>query len=254
MIASIFHDGSGLGNQLHSYVMARVLALDKGTDFGMVNPEKFKGRRFMNLDMGKKVHPIAWFDDGIVHEYHEKSEKNEGGHEVRDYDWDGVLHIKDNTLIDGYWQGEKYYEHHLDKIREWLKTEHHEMPDDLCVINFRGGEYVGVADLFLPQSYWDEAIEKMLAMNPAMRFEVHTDDPETAELFFPTYPIIRNLEVNWRSIRHAKYLILSNSSFAILPALMNDESKLTIAPTYWAGYNKGYWQLKQNFYKKFTYI
>ena len=43
MIAGIFHKGSGLGNQLHRYVMTRCLSLDKGMEFGMVNPELFKG-------------------------------------------------------------------------------------------------------------------------------------------------------------------------------------------------------------------
>src|SRR5690348_4619876 len=55
MIAGIFHSGSGLGNQLHRYVATRVLALDKGYEFSMVAPELFKGKGFMNLDMGKEI-------------------------------------------------------------------------------------------------------------------------------------------------------------------------------------------------------
>lgn len=249
MISTILHEGSGLGNQLHSYVMCRVLALDKGTDFGIVNPWNFKGDSFMNLDMGKEV-----TEQDIRDEYHEKSVKNEAGHEIRDYDWEGIKNIHDGIMIDGYWQGENYFIHHLDKIREWLKVEPLDMPDDLCIINFRGGEYVGVRDLFLPEEYWQTAIDEIVKKYPNMRFEVHTDDPETARSIFTWLPVIHDVELNWRSIRYAKHLILSNSSFAILPALLNEEVKEVIAPMFWAGHNKGYWQLQQNVYKRFTFI
>lgn len=246
MIASIFHEGSGLGNQLHSYVMARVLALDKGTEFGMENIELFKGEDFMNPPMGVPV-------ENIKYEYHEKKEVNHEGNDVRDYDWEGVLGIKDFTLIDGYWQGEKYYEHHLNWIREWLKVEPLKVPDNVCVIGFRGGEYIGVEDLFLPQGYWDKAIRMMKEIYPFMEFEVHTDDPVTAKRFFPHYPCIHDVGLNWRSVRYAKHLIIANSSFYILPSLLGDAKEI-IAPKYWAGHNKGYWQQKQNQYKRFTYI
>lgn len=245
MIAGIFHIGSGLGNQLHRYVMTRVLALDNGLQFGMIRPEHFKGD-FMNIDMGVPVKELRYI-------YNEASEKNDGGHEVRDYDPKINDNVQDFTMIDGEFQGEKYYEHRLDEIREWLKVEPIEMPDDLCIIGFRGGEYVGVRDLFLPQSYWDEAIKMMKDKYPNIRFEVHTDDVQTAQLFFPDFVCIHDIGINWRSVRYAKHLIISNSSFYILPSLLG-EAKEIIAPKYWAGHNKGYWQLKQNRYKRFTYI
>lgn len=246
MIAGRFHQGSGLGNQLHRYVMTRVLAFDRGVEFGMENPENFKGFSFMNLDMGKNTDPY-YFDL-----WQEKKEINEFGQDVRDYDW-SLEELKDDVMIDGEFQGENYYEHRLPEIREWLKVDPLYMPDDLCVINFRGGEYVGVPGLFLPKSYWDQGVDTMRGINPHMKFEVHTDDVVTAKRFFPDFPCVHNIGINWRSIRYAKYLLLSNSSFAILPALLGDAKKI-VAPLYWAGYNKGFWQLKQNQYKKFTYI
>lgn len=236
MIVGIFHQGSGLGNQLHRYVGTRVMAKDQGMPFGMVAPELFKGFSFMNLDMGTR------FDDFEV-------EMPAGK----------VVPIYDNmkapiSVHDGEFQGERYFLHRLNEVREWLKVEPIEMPDDLCIINFRGGEYVGVHDLFLPESYWQEAIKKMLEKYPNMKFEVHTDDHDTARAMFPWLPIVHNMEMNWRSIRYAKHLILSNSSFAILPAHLNEDVKEVIAPMFWAGYNKGCWQLEENQYKKFTYI
>lgn len=246
MITGIFHAGSGLGNQLARYVMTRTLALDKGLDWGMKNPELFKGHSFMNLDMGKEY-------KGHEYEYIEKRINNAQGVDIRDYDWGGILHIKDNTLIEGEFQGEKYYEHRLNEIREWLKVEPLDLPDDLCVIGFRGGEYVGVHDLFLPQSYWDQGIKIMQDKYPGIRFEVHTDDVETAKRFFPDFPCIHDIAINWRSVRYAKHLIIANSSFYILPALLGYAQEI-IAPKYWAGYNVVYWKMNQNQYKRFTYI
>lgn len=251
MISCILHSGSGTGNQLARYIAVRCLALDKGYAFGVINPENFKGKDFMNLDMGTNI-PIYLHVAEMLNKFYEQKVVNEYGNDVRPYD-PKILEVEDNTILDGEFQAPEYFMHHLDEIREWLKVEPLEMKDDECVINFRGGEYVGVPDLFLPKAYWDKAIAEMRKINPDMQFEVHTDDPETARKFFPDFIIVSDMELNWRSIRYAKYLILSNSSFAILPALLG-ESKKTIAPKFWAGYNKSYWQLPQNQYKKFEYI
>lgn len=233
MIAGIFHQGSGLGNQLHRYVGARCIALDKGEVFTMVAPELFKGKSFLNLDMGMPldIPYIIEFPAGKV------VPTDTGGVEI----------------VDGEFQGEKDFMHHLDKVREWLKVEPLDMPDDLCVINFRGGEYVGLTSLFLGEEYWQQAISLMRMKYPKIRFEVHTDDPATAEHFFD-FPIVNDMATNWRAIRYAKHLIISNSSFAILPALLGD-ADVIFAPKYWANHNNGgAWQLPENQYERFTYL
>lgn len=251
MIAGIFHEGSGLGNQLHRYVTIRCLSLDKGYEFSMLKSYLFKGKDFLDLDTGGYCDSMKFIESANI--FKEKKIENQDGWDVRGYDHE-ILEVQDNTIIDGEFQDPRYFEHHLSEIREWLRVEPLTMPDDLCVINFRGGEYAGVKDLFLPKEYWNLAIQKMKKINPNMRFEVHTDDPLTAEYFFPHMHVFHDMELNWRSVRYANYLILSNSSFAILPSLLNEDVKEIIAPKYWAGYNKGYWQLPQNEYKKFKYI
>lgn len=231
MITGIFHQGSGLGNQLHRFVGTKVLALRKGETHSMIAPDLFKGKDFMNLNLTS----------------------NETSYVV-EYPSGRVVPESYVGVIDSEFQGEKDFINGLDDIKEWLKVESIEMPDDLCIINFRGGEYVGVPDLFLPIQYWQLAVDLIKNINPNMRFEVHTDDETTAQKFFPNCKVVQDIGLNWRSIRYAKYLILSNSSFAILPALLNENAELIIAPKYWAGYNKGYWQLEDNNYKKFSYI
>lgn len=262
MIVGTFWKGSGLGNQLFRYVMTRVLAIDGGFDFGIQFPENFKGASFMKLDMGKPVIPSEYqaeggipkkIFNGLKYYYQEPRVNNAEGVDVRSYDWT-VFDIPDNSIIEGEFQGEQYFIHHLKEIREWLKVEPLTLPDDLCIIGFRGGEYTLFPDLFLTKDYWDAAIAKMRKHNPEMKFRVVTDDPETAKQFFPDFEITHEIGMDWRQIRYAKYLILANSSFYILPTLLNENAKHVIAPKFWARRNKGYWALPYNKYSGWDYL
>ena len=197
MVIGKFYNGSGLGNMLHRYVATRVLALDKGLGYGMVyiddgagKEQGFKGKFF--IEQPKLVdYPIG---------YKEWNEKKivENGVDIRSYDPEFNF-IEDNTIIDGEFQDERYWQHREKEVNEWLKVEPLEMPDDLCVIGFRGGEFALYPDLFLPKEYWDEAIVMMRQINPNMRFEVHTDDEVLARQFFPNYKVIHDIGINWRS-------------------------------------------------------
>ena len=117
MIAGIFHKGSGLGNQLFRYVFVRCLAKDRGFEFGMQNPENFKGASFLNVDMGVPI-------ERLIHTYIEPRVNHKDSlTDIRTYDFKGIDAIKDDTLIDGEFQGENYFKHKKNEIREWLKVE-----------------------------------------------------------------------------------------------------------------------------------
>ena len=247
MIAGIFHAGSGLGNMLHRYVFARVKALDLGVDFGMKDPHLFKGSSFMSLDTGK---PLI----GDLKLFQEERVNNAAGVDIRPYD-PRTEQIEPYTLVDGEFQAEKYFNHRLDEVREWLKVEPLRFEPNECVIAFRGGEYTVFPDLFLTRKYWQDAMDNMRAFIPNVFFRVVTDDVKTAKEFFPALPISHEIGHDWRSIRYAPFLILSNSSFSILPTLLNENKKIVIAPKYWARHNvsDGYWALEQNCYKGWFY-
>lgn len=255
MIYGFIHPGSGLGNQLHRYIATRVLALDKGYKFSMIGKENFKGSSFMNLDMGKdfglsyqteyplgKIIPslVQMHDDLILWE------------EKTNYYNPEFNFIEDETVIDGEFQDERYFSNRINEIDEWLKVEPLDIPYDVCVIGFRGGEFYLYPELGLPLSYFEEGIKQMRKINPNMRFEVHTDDVALATQFFPNFKIVHDIGINWRSMRHAKYAVIANSSFYILPRLLNNG--ITIAPRYWARYNTGEWSMPQNYYKSFQYV
>lgn len=264
MIVTEIYKGQGLGNQLFAYVMARVIALDNGYQFGIAHPEQFKGGSFIKLDFGCRVQgglvpyegaiPTK-LPDGILHYFREERLNHPNGTDIRSYDT-GIKNIRDNTKIDGYFQGEDYFIHRKNEIREWLKVGAIDLPQNLCIINFRGGEYVGGNDLFLPLSYWHNAIKHMKSQIPAIQFKIVTDDIKTARKFFPEYEISHDMANDYISIQHAEYLILSNSSFAILPAWLNQKVKKVIAPKYWARHNvsDGYWSLSYTIIRGWLYL
>lgn len=267
-LIGLIHKGSGLGDQLFSYIATRVRALDLGVDFGFVGKEFFKGS-FMNLDMGKSVQALF------------EIEKSSGKVNILTIDARPIKEpfiintpyynpefnfIPDGSVIDGYGaQSEQYFEYRLDEVREWLTDPRFKDPtfagplaDDTCIINFRGGEYQTIPDLFLTQDYWDKAIERMKKEHPQIKhFWVVTDDMETAKKFFPTLHIMHDeIRFDWGFLWLAQYLILSNSAFGILPALLG-HSKKVIAPFGWNARNKSLtkWEGRAgNYYKRFTYI
>ena len=265
MIRGIFHAGSGLGNQLHRYVATRVLALDKGYDFSMMG-EPFKGKSFMDIDMGVKEYMPYHVEEHTGKVIPHTELPLRAWAEKTPYYNPEFNFIEDNTIIDGEFQDERYFEHRLNEISGWLKVEPIDVPDDVCVIGFRGGEFYQVDELGLPKEYFEKGIEMMKEINPNMRFEVHTDDEFLANWVFsdiPNIKIIHDIGINWRSIRHARYAIIANSSFYILPRLLKQHEAstaqgakkvLTIAPRYWDRYNIKKWERPYNYYKCFTYL
>ncbi len=249
MIYGLLHQGSGLGNMLHRYVATRVLALDKSIPFSIIQGCKFKGENFMDLDFGgpSDISFYVEYPMGKTVPIGKKVWEEKTNYYNPEFNF-----IEDNTIIDGEFQSEQYFGHRMKEINEWLKVEPIDMPDDVCVIGFRGGEFYVFPELGLPKEYFEEGIARMKEINPNMKFEVHTDDVLLAAKFFPEYNIIHDIGINWRSMRYAKYAIIANSSFYILPRLLSEG--FTIAPQYWARRNTKEWSMPQNYYKSFKYI
>lgn len=247
MIYGLIHPGSGLGNQLHRYIATRILAEEKGYDFSMVNSEGFKGK-FIQIDMGRPNSYPFHVEQPAGKIVVDMPLWEEWDRNCYDPDYNFV---EDHTIIDGNFEDERYFIHRLEDIKEWLKTEPLEIPDDTCVIGFRGGEYYTIPELGLPKEYFDRAIQIMKDKG-ITKFEVHTDDPILARHFFPDYPIIHDIGINWRSMRYAKNAIIANSSFYVLPRLLN--GGVTIAPRYWNRYNTKKWDYPQGYYSNFMYI
>lgn len=270
MIVTELYDGQGLGNQLWCYVVARVIATDKGYDFGIKSPEKFKGKNFISLDFGKKVvggtgpegGPPSSLPQSITQYYVERKLVHpKNGVDVRVHD-KHLVNISDNTKVDGIMQDELYIEHRRDEIRQWLKVDqrfdcYDYSNKNICILNFRGEEYVHIKNVFLPKTYWHNAMKHMLKKNKKMQFVVITDDVNTAKIFFPELSVFHfNIAKDYSIIKNAQYLILSNSSFAWFPAWLSTKLKFCIAPKYWSQYNcsDGYWGCSYNITKGWFYL
>lgn len=252
MIYGFTHPGSGIGNQLHRYVATRVAALNSGREFSMIGREYSKVKDFMNLDHGPEneiLHSLEPNSGKILVDPPVWEEKTEYYNPEFNF-------LENDTIIDGEFQDERYFEDWLFAIDEWFRVEPIKIADDTCAIGFRGGEFYVFPELGLPLSYWEKAIGMMVHQG-IRKFEVHTDDPVLAKQFFPNLPITQNAGINWRSIRHAKHSIIANSSFYIFPRLLQhyfDDEAVTIAPRYWARRNTKEWSKPQNYYSCFHYI
>ncbi len=270
MIVTEFYKGQGLGNQLACYVTTRVIALDKGYDFGIAHPERFKGADFLTLDFGKKVTggkspeggPATKLPDGIRNYYVERGIFHPlTGDDMRTYDKD-LVNVLDSTKIDGIMQDEQYILHRKEEIRGWLKVkesyECYDYADDnTCVINFRGGEYARHPEFFLTKTYWEHAIAHMRTINRNFRFIVITDDVLTAKKFFPDFGVFHfSIGKDYSVIKNAHYLILSNSSFAWFPAWLSTSLKYCLAPKYFTRHNvsDGYWSMGYNMTTGWHYL
>ena len=269
MIVTELYDGQGLGNQLWSYVVTRTIALDKGFEFGIMNPNKFKGKDFMNLNFGRSVYggfgpeggPPDELPNGIENYYVEKDTWHQKYKcDIRDYDTE-VLNISDNTKIEGYFQSENFITHRQSEIREWLKvkpeSDCYDFSDEnICILNIRGGEYKFHPYLLLTKKYWTHAIDNMLEINKKLNFIIITDDVPYAKKLFPNYLTLHfDVGKDYSIIKNAKYLIMSNSSFSFFPAWTSVTLKYVIAPKYWARHNvsDGYWACAFNIYRNWMW-
>jgi hypothetical protein len=190
--------------------------------------------------------------------------------------------IPDNTKVDGTFQRLRYINDRRDDIIQWLKpsitvTEY--SSDDFCVIQFRGGEYL-ITSAWCPPEYYRMAADRMLEINPNMKFGVITDDPENAQKFIPWAPIIGSsattevdplahlqgsgfyeykggpIGIDYSILHNAVHTIITASTFAFWPVWTNTKAKNVIAPKYWFDYKRsnGYWRGDDNIVDDWLYI
>lgn len=256
-----------LGNHLFQYAITREIAERKGFDWGFTNyiyGDYYNGKSqmdFMDIDYGKQ--PVT----NITNEYKEVI-INIGGH-TNIHQFDYFNELLDNTKFIGCWQSEQYF--NKEKVKIWFKikdacnieyanvlmSNNVVLDDNTCIINIRGGEYRHHNTLLLPNIYWNNAVNHMKNFNANMKFIVVSDDLSYAKSIFPNFTCVHfDIGCDYYLVNNAKYLILSNSSFAWFPAWLNVNVKCVIAPKYWARFNNsdGYWASSNIFTKDWLYL
>ena len=309
MIITEIYNGSGLGNQLWNIVAPRCIAEHRGFRWGVrrditnsakgtpntstIGLKTFKGCNFLpNIDFGDEVvggvtniegqEPLE-LPQGIDYYARER----EDPHPFNNLDsmfYDDLLWntIPDNTKVDGTFQRLRYINDRKSDIIEWLKpsiTVTDYSKEDFCVIQFRGGEYLVTAS-WCPPEYYRMAADRMLEINPNMKFGVVTDDPENAKKFIPWAPIIGAssmdtkdplvhlqgtgffeykggpIGIDYSILNNAVHSIITSSTFSFWPAWTNTKAKNIIAPKYWFDYktSNGFWRGDDNIVDEWLYI
>jgi hypothetical protein len=209
-----------LGNQMFQYAAVRSIAEKNGYGFHF-DSKHWLGRNLFDIDLGSAKAGIC------------KYEFREGDK----YD-PAIWNIKDGTMLMGYFQGEKYFSH--DKTRQWFRPKFKIVADysSVCYAHFRGGDYNvfpwNMWQLQVP--YYNEAKQKMLQIQPGLRFVVITDDRQAAQKRFPDDEIISDsVERDFVLLNSARYLIICNSSFSWWTAWLNPDN-IVIAPQGWNNY------------------
>lgn len=272
MIGTELLKGQGLGNALFCYVAARCIAKRQNTEHAILEKEVLEGIAgrnnglyFMNLDFGKSVE-ISDFRQV----YHEKDDRLFLGNSRHDCKHgcyvSGVdeefLNAKDGTLLYGNMQAEEYILPFKEDIKKWLAVKpeydsYEYCKENLCIINIRGGEYTGSPELFVNRRYWLNGMAYMKKIRPDMEFMIVTDDVDAAKRVLPEVPAYHfTLDKDYITIKNAKYVLLSNSSFAFFPVFTSETIQEIIAPKYWARHNvsDGYWTSEQNIYTGWKYL
>lgn len=274
MVGTEFLKGQGLGNQLFCYVAARAIAEENGYEFGTAGQEIFavnihndRGMYFMDVDLG---YAITQEEKKSFQVYRDNDDRLFLGNSRHDMEHgcyvsgkDEAIHrIEDNTLLYGNLQDESYFKDYREKMKQWLSVKpaydsYEYSRANLCIINMRGGEYTGSPELFIDKKYWIHGIREMKRRRPDMEFMIVTDDVEAAGKLLPGIPAHHfDIGKDYVTLKNAHYLLLSNSSFACLPAYTSETLQFAIAPKYWARHNvsDGYWASEQNIYSLFHYM
>lgn len=272
MIGTQIMKGQGLGNQLFCYITARSIAADKNTSFGVPGREillnSLKGTNeepFMDLWMGEPARESDFSE--VYWEAEERIYTGTCRHDIEHGCYvtgadPQVTAAKDGTLLMGNLQDFSYFAAHRHELKDWLKVKprydsHEFTRDNLCILNIRGGEYASEPALFLRKKYWTDAMKQMKRIRPDMEFMIVTDDVKMANKLLPGIPASHSsIDKDYVTVKNARYLILSNSSFACFPAFTSETALKIIAPKYWARHNvsDGYWASEQNIYDGFVYL
>lgn len=269
-----------LGNHMWQYSVCRAVAEKLGYKWGINSKPTHdyhngaNQMEFMDVDFGE---PIT----GINNEFHEEWKFYQGPSEhvfITMLD-NKIYSIKDNTILKGQggaeggiFQCEDYLIERKPDIINWFKiNKNYEekyvqklkelgitLDDDLCVINFRGGEYRNLRNVILRREYWRDSINQMLSINPKMKFLIISDDVECAKSYMPfnIQAIHVDIGFDFYVVNNAKWLIISNSTFSWWAAWLNQKVNKTIAPKYFISHNlsDGYWSVGEIYTRCFDYL
>lgn len=243
MIASLIY--GGLGNQIFQYVYARTIAnklnveLKLNIDILLYNPYNYTPYPYY-LDIFEGINEEIINDAqcanmNVIKEVYGKA--------PNEYE------IKDNCLLDGYWQGQDFFDNEIIKKKLIFKKEIENNIIDLSnkiknensvSIHMRRGDYMN-GNHFVDLSstdYYRKAIEYIKQKNENCTFFVFSNDIEFAKEYFKNLnaTFIRcepKEDIYLMSL--CKHSIIANSTFSWWGSLLGEKKKTIICPKKWHG-------------------
>jgi len=252
-IRTRLYAGQGLGNQLWLYSVVRSLAKRTGNKYGIECFWRFKGLNFLSIKKGHvgiyvpsnnpRVKHFGILEDRVV-----ENKKRISGYSYDFSDYSKIEVIR-STRLEGNFESEKYLEDARDILKCELQVKKQTvLPANLCIVNVRGGDYIGNKETLLPPTYYLNAIKVMRKSYSGVLFGIVTDDANYARHILPGIPILSGnivnygkltggdkgkVELDFSLLQGAHKLIISNSSFSWWGAWTNLNSPHVIAPRYW---------------------
>ena len=236
MIKTNFLNGQGLGNQLWAYAAVRGIAKKLGMPYSVGEKKYFKGDTFLEISLSdssdKDFDPFYIFKEQQFFD-------QELQYFATDYDT-RVEKLQENTLIQGYFQSEKYLYEFNESLSDWIPLsdamkEYSQQFSETCILNIRGGEYKRHKSLILPKSYWEDGMLNVQKKTSLDKFLIVTDDPSYAKALFPNMSILNGgVAECYAALYGANSLIVSNSSFSYFPIKTRKDFPLVIAPYQWS--------------------
>jgi glycosyl transferase family 11 len=159
-----------------------------------------------------------------------------------------TLKHKSPSIIDGYWQSEKYFVGIEDVIREEIKIRPEHLSDDyhkvlaklkegsFVSLHVRRGDYVKVGAPLASIHYYEEAIEKINKMAKKVQFLVFSDDigwvKENLKIDFPVVWMENDLVLkDFESLQlmsKCSHHIIGNSTYSWWGAWLNPNKNKTV--------------------------
>ena len=253
--------GDGLGNQIYNFVCGYAVAesLSQPLCLDISDAENNPIRSYMLdcFDIGS-IPTVYYSNKTVFHKIYKRLKRDMNNHVVfeRGYSSFGEnkaifdLNKTRNIYLHGYWQSIEYFRMYEDKLRAMLvpaydmaagvrKLIDEFKSSETCAVHLRGG------DIAMPEAhYFKDAMEKMSAVNPGVKYIIFTNDREKAltrladiraeysfiEDYSKEYGDFTDVD-SFFLISACHHQIVSESTYSIWAAILNsNRDKTVIAP------------------------
>lgn len=223
--------GWGLGNSLFQSATTIAISIDNNTSYGFPNDCAFRRQRFSPNNLFKDEFP--WINI------------NDFAHCPRwgigDIMYVSPPKFEETVIIDGFFQTEKYFKHHRDKIlyafsfsdkvKELGNKYLHLYNSEYCALHVRRGDYHTAKEMrIIDKSYYEKAVS---VFPVGIKFVLFSDDITwcKANLTFlknVTYIEERNDILEMYMMSQFENIIIANSTFSWWGAWLGKNKKVAM--------------------------